>query len=137
MEIGHQQADSSFPIIARHGRFESNPGGKAHRSGNSIAARNNIRVRELQCGETNFARRELALEPVPITVLALAHPSCRVCYIRDVQGSLQHVELVLCRLPVTQTILSSMDKILSGSAVATSAAKTLFGIAMAPRRAVI
>ena len=72
MEIGHQQADSSFPILARHGRFESNPGGEAHRSGNSIAARDNIRVRELQCGgETNFARRELALEPVPITVLVL------------------------------------------------------------------
>ena len=68
-------------------------------------------MRELQRGETHFARRELALEPVPITVLVLTHPSCRVCYIRDVQGSLQHVELVLCRLPVTQAILSSMDKI--------------------------
>ena len=111
MEIGHQQADSSFPILTRHGRFEPNPGGKSHRSGNSIAARDNIRARELQRGETNFARRELALEPVPVTVLALAHPSCRVCYIRDVQRSLQHVELVLCGLPVTQAIFSSMDKI--------------------------
>ena len=94
-----------------------------------------------QCGKTNLACRELALKPVPVTMFLLAHPSCRVCYIRDVQGLLQHTELVLCRLPVTQTIFSSMDKIVVVPCQVLqwqrSAAKTLFGIAMAPRRAVV
>ena len=68
---------SSCLVPATQLCFESDPGGKTHRSSNPIAARDNLRVRELQCGEANFARRKLALEPVPVTVLVLAHPSCR------------------------------------------------------------
>ena len=66
---------------------------------------------EFQRRETDFACREVALKPVPVTMFVLAHPPCRFCYIRDVQGSLQHVELILCWLPVAQAIFGSMDKI--------------------------
>ena len=67
---------------------------------------------EFQRGKTDLACRELALKPVPVTMFLLAHPSCRFCYTRDMQGLL-HTKLLL------------------------KAANTLLGIAMAPRRTVV
>ena len=87
------------------------PGGQAHGGSCSVPARNHLWVCVFQRGKTDLACRELALKPVPITMFLLAHPPCRFCYIRDVQGLLQHTKLLLCRLPVAQTIFSSMDKI--------------------------
>ena len=103
VEVGHQQADSSFPIIACHYRFKANPGGQTHRGSDSITARNNIRVCELQrLGAGTVASASNSVCACPSTLRSLLQ--------RDVQGSLQHVKLVICRLPVTQAIFSSMDK---------------------------
>ena len=54
VEVGHQQADSSFPIVACHCSFKANPGGQPHGGSDSITARNNSGLRELQSSQTDF-----------------------------------------------------------------------------------
>ena len=51
------------------------------------------------------------MEPVPVVVFITTHPTCRIFYVRDVQGLLKHVKFGGSWLPIAQAVFCSMDEV--------------------------
>ena len=94
-------------------------------------------MRELEVRKADLPLGELAMQPVPVVMFTTTHPARRTLHVRDVQGLLKHVELFGFWFPVTQAIISCMDKVVVVSVRVINAVRTPFGIAIAPSLAVI